>query len=108
MGTQTASVYESCFNFWFRGSTNENNVLKETSFRAEGEFNSFIRFAVCDFALGAPTEQYPVASICNFLVVGEDTGSGMIEGVYFLSKNIQDTENEKYLDYLINDSHVER
>ena len=108
MGSDTASVYESCFNFWFRGSKTEDYVFNQIAFRAEGQFNSFIRFTTRDFSLGVPTENYPVASYCNFLVVGDDNGSGQIEGVYFLSANIQNKDREKYLDYLINDSHIEK
>ena len=108
MGSNTASVYESCFNFWFRGSTTEDYIFDQISFRAEGQFNSFIRFTTCDFSLGVPTENYPVASKCNFLVEGEAGGKGQIEGVYFLSANIQDTARERYTEYLINNSHIEK
>ena len=109
MGTNTASIYESCFNFWFRGSKDPNYEFDQISFRAEGQFNSFIRFTTCDFSLGVPTEDYPVASNCHFLVVGDDGGNGQIEGVYFLSANIRnEDQREKYLDYLINNSHIEK
>ena len=107
MGTDTASVYESCFNFWFRGSRTENHILNHISFKAEGEFNSFVRFTTSHFAYGKPTDNYPVPSNCHFLITGEDTGKGRIEGVYFLSANINDKANEKYLDYLVNNSQIE-
>lgn len=109
MGTKTVATYDSCFNFWFRGTKDATKpVLKHIGFKAQDEFNSVIRTTISGFAYGKPTADYPIPSECNHLIVGSDKkGSGAIEGVYFVSDNTV-KEREKTFEYLLNGTHFER
>ena len=82
--------------------------MKHIGFKAEGEFNSVIRTTISGFLFGKPTNDYPVPSECNHLVVGSDKkGSGAIEGVYFVSDNVV-KDREKTFEYLLNGTQMDR
>lgn len=87
MGKDTASVYDACFNYWYsdRGGIH-------IAFKCEGKFNSSIRSTT--FA----TNHYRTA-LCEFLIVGESGGAGVIESVFFNPNQVKDKSFE---DYLIN------
>ena len=110
MSENTASIYDCCFNFWYRGTTeNDKNVADHIAFKAEGQFNSTIKYNSADFTYAKPVEKkddkgnvthrFPIPSNCNFLIVGEDGGKGVIETVYFPLANVG--ENDASLDYCV-------
>lgn len=101
MGKDTASVYDCCFSYWYRGTRSGETPIDHNVFVCEGQFNSVIRFTSADFSHARPNDRYPVASICNFLLVGEDNGKGMIEAVYYNPDVV--SENDVAADYLRDD-----
>jgi len=88
IGKDTASVYDCCFNFWYRGTNDGEPVGDHNAFVCEGQFNSVIRFASADFTHANPTEKFSGSANCNFLLVGEDGGAGKIDNVYFNKNNV--------------------
>ena len=101
MGTNTASVYDCCFNFWYRGTNEGETVWDHIGFKAKGQFNSTIHYTSSDFSHGVASDKFKVASKCNFLVVGEDGGQGTIDAVYFNPSRLV-AERESYADYVLN------
>ena len=89
MSENTASVYDCCFNYWY--STNYGIHI---SYYAEGQFNSTIRSSSSD------TSHASEGTRCEFLVVGEKGGKGVIEAVYFNPNNVSD---KAYLDYIVDE-----
>ena len=103
---------DCCFNFWYRGTNNgENGGIgwNHIGFKAEGEFNSTIRFTSADFnhavVVETDKQNYPVPSLCNFLIVGEAGGNGVIDTVYFPVSRTY-AEREAYADYIIDERSV--
>lgn len=88
MGENTASIYDCCFNYWYsdRGGIH-------IAFACEGKFNSSIRSTA--FA----TNHYKT-TLCEFLIVGESGGAGVIESVFFNPTHVKDNS---YSDYIINE-----
>ena len=105
MGTNTASVYDCCFNFWYRGTNNGEAPWDHIGFKAEGQYNSTIRYTSSEAGYGVVTDKYPVASKCNFLIVGEEGGQGTIDAIYVATSKLFE-EREAYSDYLINDKSI--
>ncbi len=110
MGKDTASIYDCCFNFWYRGTAaNDKNVADHIAFKAEGKFNSTIRYNSADFTYGKPvlstdedgniTKDFPTPSNCAFLIVGEAGGEGVIETVYYQKGNV--CADDAALDYCV-------
>lgn len=101
MGEDTASIYDCCFNFWYRGTAaDDKSVADHIAFKAEGKFNSIIRYNSADFTYSNPTEHCPIPSNCAFLIVGEDGGQGSIETVYYRTSWVN-AENDAALDYCV-------
>lgn len=101
MGKDTASIYDCCFNFWYRGTVeSDKNVSNHIAFRAEGQFNSTVRYNSADFTHGKSSESYPISSNCAFLTVGEDGGNGTIATVYYLTARVN-TEIDVTADYCV-------
>ena len=99
MGKDTASIYDCCFNFWYRGTAEgDKNIADHIAFKAEGQFNSTIRYNSADFTYGKSfvardengniTKNYSTPSNCAFLIVGEAGGEGVIETVYYHKDNV--------------------
>ena len=88
MGKDTASIYDCCFNFWYsdRGAIH-------IGFKAEGKFNSNIRSTAFD-------TNHNATALCEFLVVGESGGAGVIESVFFNPNHVKD---QSFRDYIINE-----
>ena len=88
MGKDTASIYDCCFNFWYsdRGAIH-------IAFKAEGKFNSNIRSTAFD-------TNHNATALCEFLVVGESGGAGVIESVFFNPNHVKD---QSFRDYIINE-----
>ena len=97
MGKDTASVYDCCFNFWYRGTPNDYHY----AFVAEGQFNSVIRLTSADFGHARPTDKFPEPTECAFLIVGEAGGQGMIDTSYFNPTVV--SEKDAYADYIIDE-----
>lgn len=87
MSKDTASVYDCCFNYWY-----SPNYYVHISYLAEGQFNSTIRSS------GSDTSHADKGTRCEFLIVGEEGGNGVIQTVYFNPDQVQD---DAYLDYII-------
>lgn len=87
MSKDTASVYDCCFNYWY-----SPNYYIHTSYMAEGQFNSTIRSS------GSDTSHAEKGTACEFLIVGEEGGKGVIQSVYFNPAQVSD---DSYLDYII-------
>ena len=98
IGKDTASIYDCSFNFWYRGTNQSEPVGNHNAFVCEGQFNSVIRFASADFTHANPTEKYSGSANCNFLLVGEEGGTGKIDNVYFNKNNI--SEKDVSADYM--------
>ena len=89
MSKDTASVYDCCFNYWY-----SPNYYVHIGFSAEGQFNSIIRSTSVD------TNHAASGTRCEFLVVGEKGGKGIIQSVYFNPEQINDSS---YLDYIVDE-----
>lgn len=88
IGKDTQSIYDCCFNFWYRGTNEGEPVGNHNAFVCEGQFNSVIRFTSADFNHANPGEKYSGSANCNFLLVGEAGGNGKIDNVYFIKDNV--------------------
>ena len=83
------SVFDCCFNFWYNEGYDYHNA-----FVCEGQFNATIRQSDAEFDSNREGIE------CNFLLVGEDGGSGIIDAVYYNDENVSERDVAK--DYLIN------
>jgi hypothetical protein len=84
------SIFDCCFNYWYTEGYGYHNA-----FVCEGKFDAVIRMADAEF--GSNTDGIE----CNFLLVGEDGGSGMIDAVAYKANKVSERDVAK--DYLIND-----
>jgi hypothetical protein len=84
------SIFDCCFNYWYTEGYGYHNA-----FVCEGKFDAVIRMADAEFGSNADGIE------CNFLLVGEDGGSGMIDAVAYKANKVSERDVAK--DYLIND-----
>ena len=84
------SIFDCCFNYWYTEGYGYHNA-----FVCEGKFDAVIRMAYAEFGSNADGIE------CNFLLVGEDGGSGMIDAVAYKADKVSERDVAK--DYLIND-----
>ena len=83
------SVFDCCFSFWYNKNYGIHN-----SFVCEGQFNGTIRFTSTD------TSHASQGTVCNFLLVGEKGGKGVIDTIFCNPGNLSSDDVTK--DYLIN------
>jgi hypothetical protein len=84
------SIFDCCFNYWYTEGYGYHNA-----FVCEGKFDAVIRMADAEFGINTDGIE------CNFLLVGEDGGSGMIDAVAYKANKVSERDVAK--DYLIND-----
>ena len=84
------SVFDCCFNYWYTEGYGSHNA-----FVCEGKFDAVIRLTSADFTNSREGID------CNFLLVGEDGGTGTIDSVFYAVDGV--TEDDDTLDYAIND-----
>jgi hypothetical protein len=84
------SIFDCCFNYWYTEGYGYHNA-----FVCEGKFDAVIRMADAEFGINTDGIE------CNFLLVGEDGGSGTIDAVAYKADKVSERDVAK--DYLIND-----
>ena len=84
------SVFDCCFNFWYAEGYGFHNA-----FVCEGKFDAVIRLTSADFVGSSEGIE------CNFLLVGEEGGTGTVDSVFYSIDGV--TEDDDTLDYAIND-----
>ena len=84
------SIFDCCFNYWYTEGFGYHNA-----FVCEGKFDAMIRMADAEFGINREGIE------CNFLLVGEDGGSGTIDGAAYKADKVSERDVAK--DYLIND-----
>ena len=82
-------MFDYCFSYWYGEGYDYHNA-----FVCEGQFNATIRQSDVEFDINRDGIE------CNFLLVGEDGGSGIIDAVYYNDENVSERDVAK--DYLIN------
>ena len=83
------SVFDCCFNYWYDEGYDYHNA-----FVCEGQFNATIRQNDAEFDINAEGIE------CNFLLVGESGGKGIIDAVAYNDEKVSERDVTK--DYLIN------
>ena len=83
------SVFDCCFNYWYDEGYDYHN-----GFVCEGQFNATIRQNDAEFDINAEGIE------CNFLLVGESGGTGIIDAVAYNDEKVSERDVTK--DYLIN------
>ena len=84
------SMFDCCFNYWYTEGYGYHNA-----FVCEGKFDAVIRMADAEFGINSEGIE------CNFLLVGEEGGSGTIDGAAYKVHKVSERDVAK--DYLIND-----
>ena len=84
------SIFDCCFNYWYTEGFGDHNA-----FVCEGKFDAMIRMADAEFGINREGIE------CNFLLVGEEGGSGTIDGAVYKADRVSERDVAK--DYLIND-----
>ena len=84
------SIFDCCFNYWYTEGFADHNA-----FVCEGKFDAMIRMADAEFGINREGIE------CNFLLVGEEGGSGTIDGAVYKADRVSERDVAK--DYLIND-----
>ncbi len=83
------SVFDCCFNYWYQEGYGYHNA-----FVCEGQFNATIRQTDAEFEINREGIE------CNFLLVGESGGTGIVDAVSYNDEMVSERDVTK--DYLIN------
>ena len=84
------SIFDCCFNIWYTVGYDHH-----TAFYCEGKFDAVIRLTSAELQGNSEGVE------CNFLIVEEEGGSGIIDSVFYYEPIVSERDSTR--DYLINE-----